>query len=119
MVVRLFPRGSDHLYHLFVAPLGDLGPSQAGRCGGLQVIGNRRLTDGTTGSYLTLGQPQGMKSENLFDLAHGQPFLRQLGSSTFQWRPACRWFAQRASGLRRFNKMIPTMPISIPGVAEK
>ena len=26
-----------------------------------------------------LGQPQGMKSENLFDLAYGQPLLRQLG----------------------------------------
>jgi hypothetical protein len=55
------------------------------------------VSDGTTDGYLALCQTQGMKSENFFDLAHGQPFLRQLGSSTFQWRPDCRWFAQRAS----------------------
>jgi hypothetical protein len=68
---------------LVVSPLGDVGPFQPGHLGGLQVMGNRRLTDGTTGGDLTLGQPQGLKSENLFDLSHWQPLLRQLVSSTF------------------------------------
>src|ERR1022692_4839798 len=45
---------SDGLHHLVFAPLGDVWPSQPGRLGGLQVIGNRRLADGTTGSYLAL-----------------------------------------------------------------
>jgi hypothetical protein len=29
-----------------------------------------------------------MQSENFFDLAHGQPLLRQPASSTLQWKPA-------------------------------
>jgi hypothetical protein len=36
------------------APFGDFRPFQSGDLGGLQVFGNRRLTDGTTDGYLAL-----------------------------------------------------------------
>jgi hypothetical protein len=58
-----------------------------------------------------------MKSQDFLDLAHGQPFLWQSGSSTVQWKPGCRWFAQRASA-RQLHKTIPPMPIAIPTVPQ-
>jgi hypothetical protein len=45
---------------------------------------------------------------------HGQPFLRQSVASTFQWKPAYRWFVQRAC-FRGLNNSVPGMAIKIPG----
>ena len=63
------------------------GQFKPGGFGGFQILGNRALADGAAQRDLTLRQPERMKSENFFDLAHGQPLLRQPVSSTSQWRP--------------------------------
>ena len=48
------PGGSHRLPQSVVVPIGDIRPFQTRRFGGLQVIGNRRLTDGTTQRDLAL-----------------------------------------------------------------
>src|SRR5258708_6674390 len=47
------PRGRGLPPHVFT-PIGNVWPFQPRRLGDLQVFGNRRLTDGTTGGYLAL-----------------------------------------------------------------
>jgi hypothetical protein len=48
------PRRSYRLHQAAVVPIGDLGPLQARRTGGFQILGNRRLADGTTQRDLAL-----------------------------------------------------------------
>jgi hypothetical protein len=48
------PRWSHRLPQSVVVPIGDVRPFQTRCCGGLQVIGNRRLTDGTAQRDLAL-----------------------------------------------------------------
>ena len=43
------------------------------------------LGNGTTAGNLMLAQSEGIEPQNLFQLAHGQPLLWQLGVSTYQW----------------------------------
>ena len=71
--------------------------SSVGLLGSFQVIGNRRLTDGTTQCDLALAQPQSVQSQQFLQLAHGQPRLRQPDSSAFQWSSDRRQIAQSAS----------------------
>jgi len=49
-----FPRRSRGFQQSVFAPIGNVWPFQPRRRGDLQVFGNRRLTDGTTGGYLAL-----------------------------------------------------------------
>ena len=52
------------------------------------------------------GSARANEVKDFFDLAHGQPLLRQPVSSTFQWRPdRRRWFVQR-----RFVKSFRIIP---------
>ena len=69
---RMYPALGCLLPQSFVVPIGDVGQLLTNLCGGLQVIGNHRLTDGTAQRDLALRQPQIL-----------QPFVRQPISSTF------------------------------------
>jgi hypothetical protein len=69
------------------------------------------LRNATTAGDLMLAQSQGLEPQNFFQLAHGQPLLWQLGSSTYQWSPSAATAALR----RRSNPM----PISVPNYNRK
>jgi hypothetical protein len=53
------------------------------------------VADLTAQRYLPLAQPETGEPQDSFDLVHGQPLLRQPGSSTFRVEPGHRWIAQR------------------------
>jgi hypothetical protein len=72
---------------------------------------DRALRNATTAGNLMLAQSQGLEPQNFLQLAHGQPLLWQLGSSTYQWSPSAATAALR----RRSNPM----PISVPNYNRK
>jgi hypothetical protein len=72
------------------------------------ALGNR-----TTAGDLMLAQSEGMEPQNLFQLAHGQPSLWQLGYSTFQWSPSAT-----TATLRRPLRSNP-MPITVTNYNRK
>jgi hypothetical protein len=94
---RYDPLRKQLLRRLALVQGGGFRPAQAGGLGRLQVLANRALGNGTTGGDLLLFESEGMKPQYFFDLAHGQPLLRQSGSSTAQWKPDRRCSVQRAS----------------------
>jgi hypothetical protein len=69
------------------------------------------LRNATTAGDSMLAQSEGLEPQNFFQLAHGQPLLWQLGSSTYQWSPSAATAALR----RRSNPM----PISVPNYNRK
>ena len=65
-------------------PAGDVWPLQSGFRRLSQELRNGGLANLATQRNLALTQPQGGQPQDCFDLLHGQPFLRQLESSTLR-----------------------------------
>lgn len=75
-------------FDLLVIPVLRQGPLYAGRLRGRQVLVDGALRYGATTGDLVLAHSEGMEPQNFFQFAHGQPFLWQLGVSTYHWSPA-------------------------------
>jgi hypothetical protein len=66
------------------------------------------LADLTAQRDLPLAQSEAGKPQDSFDLLHGQPLLRQPGSSTFRVKPGPRWIAQRRQARVASGPLYPT-----------
>ena len=75
--------GEQPPLNLLISPVLRHRPLHAARLRGRHVFMDGALGKRTTAGDLMLAQSQGLEPQNFFQLTHGQPFLWQLGLSTY------------------------------------
>ena len=102
--------GEQPPLNFLISPVLRHRPLHAGRLRGRHVFMDGALGKRTTASDLMLAQSKGLEPQNFFQLTHGQPFLWQLGVSTYQWSQVT------TAALRRRSN---PMPITVPNYNRK